>query len=173
MVRQGMLGELRKIIVEYNQGWLSTKLEASGQKQADWRTDPARSGAGGAIGDIGSHAEQLTSYITGLEIDAICADLNSIVAGRRLDADANLLLRFAEREGVAARGVLIASQISVGRENDLRIRVFGEKGAIHWRQEDPNELIFQPIGQAERIYRRGNDYLCDAAKANTRLPSGH
>jgi predicted dehydrogenase len=173
MVRTGELGAIRKVIVEYNQGWLATKLEKSGQKQADWRTDPARSGLGGAIGDIGSHAEQLVSYITGLEIDSICADLTTFVAGRRLDDDANLLLRFAERDGVAARGILTASQISVGHENDLNIRVFGEKGSIHWRQEDPNHLVFLPLGQPERTYRRGNDYLCPAAKANSRIPPGH
>lgn len=173
MVQQGELGVIRKIIVEYNQGWLATNLEGSGQKQADWRTDPARSGLGGAIGDIGSHAEQLASYISGLELDAICADLNSIVPGRRLDDDANLLLRFVERDGVAARGILTCSQICVGGENDLRIRIFGDKGAIHWRQEEPNYLVFFPIGQPERVYRRGNDYLCAAAKSNTRLPSGH
>lgn len=176
MVRTGELGPIRKVIVEYNQGWLATKLEGNGgggQKQADWRTDPARSGLGGAIGDIGSHAEQLVSYITGLEIDSICADLTTFVPGRRLDDDANLLLRFAERDGVAARGILTASQISVGHENDLNIRVFGEKGSIHWRQEEPNHLVFLPQGQPERIYRRGNDYLCSAAKANTRIPPGH
>lgn len=173
MVRQGQLGAIRKIIVEYNQGWLATKLEESGQKQADWRTNPARSGLGGAIGDIGSHAEQLVSYITGLEIESICADLTTFVPGRRLDDDANLLLRFVERNGVSARGILTASQISVGCENDLRIRIFGEKGALHWRQEDPNHLVYHPLGEPERILRRGNDYLCAEARANTRIPSGH
>jgi predicted dehydrogenase len=173
MVRQGDLGTVRKIIVEYNQGWLATNLESGGQKQADWRTDPARSGLGGAIGDIGSHAEQLATYITGLELDAICADLSTFVPGRRLDDDANLLLRFTPRDGVAAKGILTASQICIGRENDLRIRVFGDKGALEWRQEEPNHLAFYPLGQPERIYRRGNDYLAPAAKSNTRLPSGH
>ena len=173
MVRQGDLGAIRKIIVEYNQGWLATNLESGGQKQADWRTDPARSGVGGAIGDIGSHAAQLATYITGLELDAICADLSPFVPGRRLDDDANLLLRFTPRDGVAAKGILTASQICIGRENDLRIRVFGDKGALEWRQEEPNHLVFYPLGQPERIYRRGNDYLAPAAKSNTRLPSGH
>ncbi len=173
MVSGGELGAIRKVIVEYNQGWLATKLEGSGQKQADWRTDPARSGLGGAIGDIGSHAEQLVSYITGLEIDSICADLTTFVSGRRLDDDANLLLRFAERQGVAARGILTASQISVGRENDLNIRIFGENASLHWRQEEPNHLVFHPSGQPERVLRRGNDYLCPAAKSNTRIPAGH
>jgi predicted dehydrogenase len=173
MVQQGELGAIRKVIVEYNQGWLATNLETSGQKQADWRTDPARSGLGGAIGDIGSHAEQLVSYITGLEIDSLCADLTTFVPGRRLDDDANLLLRFAPRDGVQAKGILTASQISVGRENDLRIRVFGEKGALEWHQEDPNWLLHHPLGQPERTYRRGNDYLAPAAKSFTRIPSGH
>jgi predicted dehydrogenase len=173
MARQGELGEIRKIIVEYNQGWLATSLESTGQKQAGWRTDPARSGLGGAIGDIGSHAEQLVSYVTGLELDSLCADLTTFVPDRRLDDDANLLLRFAPASGVAARGILTASQICIGNENDLRLRIWGTKGGLEWRQEEPNYLIFKPLGQPERIYRRGNDYVCDAAKKNTRLPFGH
>ncbi len=173
MVRSGELGAIRKVIVEYNQGWLAGNLEATGQKQADWRTDPARSGAGGAIGDIGSHAEQLASYVTGLEIDAICADLTSFVPGRRLDDDANLLLRFKSRDGVEARGVLIASQIEIGHENDLRLRVYGEKATLEWSQENPNAMIFRPDGAPERVYRRGNGYLSDAAKHVSRLPAGH
>ncbi len=183
MAASGELGVVRKVIVEYNQGWLAARLEASGQKQADWRTDPARSGAGGAIGDIGSHAEQLATYITGLELDSICADLTSFVPGRRLDDDANLLLRFKPAPGsggggsvgggIGARGVLIASQIEIGHENDLRIRVFGDKGSLDWRQENPNELIHRLDGQPERVLRRGNAYLCDAAKQGTRIPPGH
>lgn len=175
MVRAGAIGAIRKIIVEYNQGWLATKLEASGQKQADWRTDPARSGLGGAIGDIGSHAEQLVSYITGLELEAICADLTTFVEGRRLDDDASLLLRFApERAGaMGARGILTASQVCVGQENDLRIRIWGERGGIEWRQEEPNRLIVKAIDEPDRIYRRSNGYLGEAAAANTRLPAGH
>ncbi len=173
MVRQGELGAIRKVIVEYNQGWLAGKLEATGQKQADWRTDPARSGAGGAIGDIGSHAEQLCATITGLEIESICADLTSFVPGRRVDDDANLLLRFRERDSERAKGVLIASQIEIGHENDLRIRVYGTKASVEWRQEEPNALVFKPDGQPERVYRRGNGYLSDAAKRVTRIPPGH
>ncbi|HEY3244857.1 MAG TPA: Gfo/Idh/MocA family oxidoreductase [Phycisphaerae bacterium] len=169
MIRQGELGEIRKVIVEYNQGWLAEKLETTGQKQADWRTDPARSGIGGAIGDIGSHAEQLVSYVTGLAIDKLCADLTTFVPGRRLDDDANLLIRYTS----GARGILYASQICIGNENDLRLRVWGTKGGLEWRQEEPNYLIFKPQGQPERIYRRGNDYVCAPAKKNTRLPSGH
>ncbi|MGD9690078.1 MAG: Gfo/Idh/MocA family protein [Phycisphaerales bacterium] len=180
MVRRGDLGAVRKVIVEYNQGWLASHLEASGQKQAEWRTDPARSGAGGAIGDIGSHAEQLVHSVTGLELDAICADLTSFVPGRRLDDDANLLLRFkpapaatAPSTPLGARGVLIASQVEIGHENDLRLRVFGSRGSLEWRQEQPNELTHRPDGEPERVLRRGNAYLGDAARSASRLPPGH
>lgn len=174
MVYSGELGEIRKVVVEYNQGWLAEKLEETGQKQADWRTDPARSGVGGCIGDIGSHCEQLVSYITGLELESLCADLTSFVPGRRLDDDANLLLRFKPVNGSPpARGLLFASQICVGGENDLRIRVWGTKGSLAWHQEDPNQLLVQRIGQPDQIYRRGNDYLCEAAKDAARLPAGH
>ncbi len=169
MVRRGDLGTIRKVIVEYNQGWLATNLEASGQKQADWRTDPARSGAAGAIGDIGTHAENLMATITGLELDAICADLTSFVPGRKLDDDGNLLMRFTG----GAKGVLIASQIQVGGENDIRIRVFGTKGGIEWHQENPNYLEFNPLGGVRQILTRGADYLCDAAKKAIRIPAGH
>ncbi|MCX5689996.1 MAG: Gfo/Idh/MocA family oxidoreductase [Planctomycetota bacterium] len=169
LMNTGALGEIRKIVVEYNQGWLAGKLEETGQKQADWRTDPARSGLGGAIGDIGSHAEQLTSYITGLEISELCADLTTFVAGRRLDDDASVLLRFKG----GAKGVLLASQIELGHENDLRIRVHGTKGTLQWRQEEPNHLVLIPEGGPEQVFRRGNGNLCDAAKAGTRLPPGH
>ena len=169
MVRRGDLGEIRKVIVEYNQGWLATNLEASGQKQADWRTDPARSGAAGAIGDIGTHAENLMATIAGLELDAICADLTTFVPGRKLDDDGNLLLRFTG----GAKGVLIASQIEVGGENDIRIRVFGTKGGIEWRQENPNYLEFNPLEGARQILTRGASYMCDAAKKAIRIPAGH
>jgi predicted dehydrogenase len=169
MVRQGALSDIRKVIVEYNQGWLASALEKTGQKQADWRTDPRRSGAGGAIGDIGSHCEQLVSYVTGLEIESICADLTSFVPGRKLDDDANVLLRFKG----GARGILTASQIEVGHENDLRIRVFGARGSLEWCQEEPNQLWHKPDGRPVELLTRGNAYLCDAAKKGTRLPPGH
>jgi predicted dehydrogenase len=169
MVRRGDLGEVRKVVVEYNQGWLATSLEGSGNKQADWRTDPERSGLAGAVGDIGSHAENLATTVTGLEISEICADLTAFVPGRRLDDEANLLLRF---EG-GAKGVLICSQVSTGEENDLRIRVYGAEAGLHWRQEEPNELLFKPDGAPLRVLKRGNDYLCEEAKGATRLPSGH
>lgn len=156
MVRSGAIGAVRKVIVEYHQGWLATQLEATAHKQAGWRTDPARSGVAGAIGDIGSHAENLAATVTGLEIESLCADLTSFVPGRRLDDDGDLLLRFAG----GARGVLIASQIEVGHENDLRLRVFGERGTLEWHQEDPN-------------HQRNSPWLSDAAKRACRLPTGY
>jgi len=169
MVREGLLGEVRKVIVEYNQGWLTSQLEASGAKQAEWRTDPARSGIAGAVGDIGSHAENLVSTITGLEVVEICADLTTFVPGRRLDDDGNLLIRY---EG-GAKGVMIASQISAGEENDLRVRIYGTEGGLEWRQEEPNYLYHRPADEPERVLKRGNDYLCGEAKKASRLPPGH
>jgi predicted dehydrogenase len=169
MVREGLLGEVRKVIVEYNQGWLASQLEESGTKQAEWRTDPARSGIAGAIGDIGSHAENLVSTITGLEVAEICADLTTFVSGRRLDDDGNLLIRY---EG-GAKGVMLASQISAGEENDLRVRIYGTEGGLEWRQEEPNYLYHRPAEEPERVLKRGNDYLCEEAKKASRLPAGH
>ncbi|MEQ1685952.1 MAG: Gfo/Idh/MocA family oxidoreductase [Burkholderiaceae bacterium] len=169
MVRAGAIGAVRKVIVEYHQGWLATQLEGGSNKQADWRTDPARSGIAGAIGDIGSHAENLCATVTGLAIDSLCADLTSFVPGRRLDDDGNLLLRF---EG-GARGVLIASQIETGCENDIRLRVFGERGMLDWRQEEPNHLIHAPIDGPRMILTRNSPWLADAAKRACRLPAGH
>jgi predicted dehydrogenase len=168
-VREGRLGTLRKVVVEYPQGWLSTHLEASGQKQASWRTDPARSGAAGCIGDIGTHAENLSRYITGLRISELCADLTTFVEGRALDDDGNILVRY---EG-GAKGVLHSSQISVGEENALSIRVYGEKGGIEWSQEHPNELLLKFPDQPTQIWRRGNGYVGPAAAAVTRIPAGH
>lgn len=169
LVRSGRLGRIRKVIVEYNQGWLAGKLEGSGNKQADWRTDPARSGIAGAVGDIGTHAENLLKTITGLEITHICADLTTFVDGRALDDDASLLLRLSG----GARGTLTASQVCVGEENALSIRVYGDKGGLHWRQEQPNELLFHQDGQPTQVLRRGNDYLSADARAVSRIPSGH
>jgi len=169
LVRDGAIGALRKVIVGYHQGWLATKLEDDHQKQAAWRTDPARSGAAGAIGDIGSHAENLVATVTGLEIEAICADLTTFVPGRRLDDDGNLLLRY--RGG--AKGVLMASQVEIGHENDLAIQVYGETGSLTWRQEDPNVLWHAPLGEPTRLLQRGTPYLGEDAKRFTRLPSGH
>lgn len=168
-VREGRIGAIRKVIVGYHQGWLATKLEDEGAKQAQWRTDPARSGAAGAIGDIGSHAENLVSTVTGLELEAICADLTTFVPGRKLDDDGNLLLRF---QG-GAKGVLMASQVEIGHENDLVLQVYGETGSLRWHQENPNELWYAPLDGPVQLLRRGNPYLGDDAQRVTRLPSGH
>lgn len=169
MVGSGELGEIRKVTVEYHQGWLATKLEDSGMKQADWRTDPARAGAGGALGDIGTHAENLVSYVTGLEMESICADLTRFVPGRPIDDDTMMLVRFKG----GAKGTLSASQVCVGNENALTLRVWGTRGGLSWRQEDPNEMTVFSLEGAERVYRRGNAYLGAAAGAVTRIPPGH
>ena len=169
MVRTGKLGAIRKVVVEYPQGWLATRLEGSGQKQAAWRTDPKRSGAAGAMGDIGTHAENLAHYNTGLEISELCADLTSFVPGRRLDDDGNILVRFKG----GAKGILHASQISVGEENNLNIRIYGEKAGLEWQQEHPNELLVKFPDQPKQTWRRGNGYVGDTAKKFTRIPAGH
>jgi predicted dehydrogenase len=169
LVKSGKLGEIRKIFVEYPQGWLSTFLEKDGQKQASWRTDPRKSGAGGSIGDIGTHAAHLAEYISGQNITQICADISIVVEGRKLDDDAAALLRFAN----GASGVLIATQVAAGEENDVKIRVYGEKGGIVWTHPDANSLQLKMSGEPVQILRTGNDYLSDAAKKNTRFPAGH
>jgi predicted dehydrogenase len=169
MIKNGVLGSIRKVVVEYPQGWLSTKLEDSNQKQAAWRNDPARSGMGGAVGDIGTHAEHLAEYITGLKINELCADLSSIVEGRLLDDDCNVLLRFDN----GARGILYASQISAGEENNLKIRVYGEKGGLEWHQMEPNSLVFRPLEGTMQVFRTGVGNLSPEAKANIRVPAGH
>ena len=168
MVLDGKIGAVRKIVVEYPQGWLATPLELSGHKQAGWRTDPKRAGAG-ALGDIGSHAENLARYVTGLELEQICADVTTFVEGRAIDDDVSMLVRY---QG-GARGVLHASQISVGEENNLNIRVHGETGSLQWFQEHPNWLYYRDLDGPERVLKRGNEYLSEAAKRSTRLPSGH
>ena len=169
MVREGKLGEIRKVIVEYPQGWLRTKIEDEGQKQAAWRTDPARSGIAGAVGDIGSHAENLASTITGLEIGEICADVTTFVPGRLLDDDGNVLIHYTN----GARGILTVSQIATGQENNLSIRIWGTGGALAWYQEQPNYLSYTPGEGPVQVMARGNGYLCDAAQRATRLPTGH
>ncbi len=169
MVREGVLGDLRKVIVEYHQGWLSNAVDESANKQAGWRTDPARSGLAGAMGDIGSHAENLVSTVTGLHVESLCADLTSFVPGRALDDDASLLLRF---QG-GAKGVLMCSQIEIGGENDLRLRVHGTQGSLIWHQENPNVLIHDSLDAPRRILTRGGPGLGADAQAATRLPSGH
>ncbi|PAP75414.1 Gfo/Idh/MocA family protein [Rubrivirga marina] len=168
MVQGGELGEVRKVVAEYSQGWLSTPVEREGNKQAAWRTDPKLAGAG-AIGDIGCHAENLAAYVTGLHLTRICADVRSVVEGRPIDDDASMLLRFDN----GAAGVLHCSQIAAGLENGLSLEVFGEKGSLIWHQEDPNELRFLPREGQERVYRRGHDDLAPAARHATRLPPGH
>lgn len=169
MVRSGTLGRIRKVVVEYNQGWLATALEATGNKQASWRTDPARSGIAGALGDIGSHAENLVATVTGLQIEELVADLGALVPGRALDDDASMLLRF--RGG--ARGVLVASQINAGLENDLRLRVSGENGTLEWRQEEPNRLVHHRREGPTEIFTRASPWLCEAARRAGRIPAGH
>jgi predicted dehydrogenase len=169
MVHAGLLGPIRKVVVEYNQGWLARPLETTGHKQAEWRTDPARSGIAGAMGDIGSHAENLVSTVTGLEIESLCADLTTFIPGRRLDDDGSVLLRFKG----GARGVLLASQIEIGCENDLKLRVFGTDGSLEWRQEDPNYLIHLPIDGPKKVITRGSPWLSEAARHATRIPPGH
>lgn len=169
MVRRGELGTLRKVVVEYNQGWLATRLEEEGNKQASWRTDPARSGGAGALGDIGSHAENLVSTVTGLRIESLCADVGALVPGRALDDDANMLLRFHG----GARGVLVASQINTGLENGLRLRVSGTQGTIEWWQEEPNRLTHFPIDGPPRVLTRGAPWLHEAALRAGRIPPGH
>ncbi len=169
MIKEGKLGKIRKVVVEYPQGWLATDLESSGQKQADWRTDPSKSGAGGCVGDIGTHAENLAEYVTGLHITELAADITSFVSGRRLDDDCNVLLRFNN----GAKGVLHSSQISVGEENNLNIRVYGELGGIEWHQKEPNTMLVKWVDQPMQVYRTGNGYLGAAAAAGTRTPPAH
>lgn len=169
MILEGKLGKVRKVVVEYPQGWLATKVEESGQKQAEWRTDPKRSGATGCVGDIGTHAENLAEYVTGLEIKEIAADLTTFVDGRVLDDDANVLLRFEN----GAKGILHCSQISVGEENNLNIRVWGEKGGIEWHQKEPNTMLVKWLEEPTQIFRTGNEYLGAAASASARTPASH
>src|SRR5262245_5499456 len=169
LIRAGKLGKIRKVVVEYPQGWLATRLEASGQKQAAWRTDPKKSGAGGCVGDIGTHAENLAEYITGLQIEELAADITSFVKGRKLDDDANVLLRFKG----GAKGVLHVSQISIGEENNINIRVYGELGALEWHQKETNTMIVKRLDQPMQIYRTANGYLGANAKAATRVPPAH
>lgn len=169
MIQNGDIGEIRKVVVEYPQGWLSTKLEDSEQKQAAWRTDPSRSGIAGAMGDIGTHAENLAEYITGLKIKEICADLTTFVNGRLLDDDGNVLLRFDN----GAKGILHASQIAAGEENDLNIRVYGTKGGFQWFQMSPNSLHVKWLDKPKETLRTGGVNLYPVSEAHTRIPAGH
>ena len=169
MVKHGDLGTIRKVVVEYPQGWLSDFIESTDQKQAAWRTDPKRSGIARAMGDIGTHAENLAEYITGLEISEICADISTLVEGRLLDDDGNVLLRFNN----GARGILHASQISKGEENALKIRVYGTNAGIEWHQMEPNTLIVKHGDKPTEIYRTGVGELYPESAAHTRIPAGH
>ncbi len=169
MVAEGALGPIRLVQAEYVQDWLSTPLEETGQKQAEWRTDPARSGPAGCVGDIGTHAFNLARFITGLQLEELAADLQTFVPGRRLDDNAHILLRFAG----GARGMLWSSQVAPGHENGLRIRIYGETGGLAWSQEDPNQMVHTPLGEAPRLLTRGGPSLGGAAARATRIPPGH
>jgi predicted dehydrogenase len=169
LVRSGKLGKILKIVAEYPQGWLLDKIEDTGQKQAAWRSDPQKAGASCCVGDIGTHAENLGRYITGLQIDELCAEFTTFIPGRKLEDDANMLIRYKG----GAKGVLHCSQISCGEENNLNIRIYGTLGSLAWQQEHPNELKFTPKNEPAKIFRRGNGYVSDVAKKFTRLPFGH
>ena len=169
MVKEGAFGKIRKVYVEYPQGWLSRLSEKDGSKQAEWRTDPARSGKSGAMGDIGTHAAHLAEYISGLHINELSADLSIMVEGRALDDDGNVLLRFDN----GATGVLFASQVAAGEENALKIRVYGEKGGLEWAQQEPNTLLTKWLDQPAQVLRAGTPWLSSIAKFNTRTPAGH
>jgi predicted dehydrogenase len=169
LLRSGVLGKIRKVYVEYPQGWLSTFLESTGQAQASWRTDPKRSGKAGSMGDIGTHAFNLAEYVTGLQVVKICADINTIVPGRKLDDDGAALLNFSN----GASGVLMATQVAAGEENNVKIRVYGEKGGIEWKQEDANTLLVKWLDKPTEVYRAGTGYLNSFASHNCRTPAGH
>jgi predicted dehydrogenase len=169
LLKSGILGKIRKVYVEYPQGWLSTFLEGTGQAQASWRTDPKRSGKAGSMGDIGTHAFNLAEYVTGLQVVKICADLKTIVPDRMLDDDGAVLLHF----NTGASGVLMATQVAAGEENNVKIRVYGEKGGIEWKQEDANTLLVKWLDKPAEIYRSGTGYLSSFASHNCRTPAGH
>ena len=169
MIQKGKLGKIRKVITEYPQGWLSTLLEATGQTQASWRADPSRSGRVNSMGDIGTHALNLAEYVSSLKVTRVCADLSTLVEGRTLDDDGNILVRFDN----GARGIIYASQISAGEENNLRIKVYGEKGGLEWIQVEPNNLIVKWLDKPIEYVRPGNPWCSDIAQYNTRFPSGH
>ena len=169
MIQQGMLGDIRKVLVEYIQGWLMEPIEATGNKQASWRTDPTRSGISGCVGDIGTHSENLLEFITGLKIRSLCADLTTFVPGRRLEDDANILLHLEN----GGKGVLTCSQVAAGEENAFSIRIYGSKAGLEWHQMEPNTLIYKLPNAPSQIFRTGQPYMSEAAQAATRLPAGH
>ncbi|HEY2720567.1 MAG TPA: Gfo/Idh/MocA family oxidoreductase [Chitinophagaceae bacterium] len=168
-VLSGKLGKIRKVYVEYPQGWLSTFLENSNQKQAAWRTDPSRSGVAGAMGDIGTHAFNLAEYVSGLQVTKICADTNIVVEGRKLDDDGAAFLKFNN----GATGVLFATQIAAGEENNIKVRIYGEKGGLEWKQEDANTLLLKWLDKPVEVWRAGTGYVSSFAKHNSRTPAGH
>ncbi|WP_144885244.1 Gfo/Idh/MocA family protein [Lacibacter cauensis] len=169
LVKSGALGKIRKVYVEYPQGWLSTFLEGTGNIQASWRTDPKKSGKAGAMGDIGTHAFNLAEYVTGLEVTHLCSDINTVVEGRLLDDDGAAFLKFNN----GATGVLMATQIAAGEENNVKIRVYGEKGGIEWKQEEANSLLVKWLDKPTEVYRTGAGYNSSFAAHNTRVPAGH
>lgn len=169
MIANGEIGRIRLVQAEYPQDWLTEPLEAAGMKQAAWRTDPARSGAGGSTGDIGTHALNLAQFVTGLQVEALAADLDTFVEGRRVDDNAHVLLRFAG----GAKGMLWSSQVAPGNENALKLRVYGDKGGLEWRQEDPNYLWFTPLGEPKRVITRNGAGAGEAAGRMSRVPPGH
>jgi len=168
-IKSGQLGDIRKVIVEYPQGWLSTRLEDTGNKQASWRTDPRKAGLGGSLADIGTHAENLAEYVTGLRIAELCAEVTSVVEGRQLDDDANILVRFEN----GARGIIYCSQISLGEENPLSFRIYGSKCSLEWRQMEPNSLVVKYLDRPLEVLRTGQAYLSDEALSASRIPPGH
>ncbi|MFM6924465.1 MAG: Gfo/Idh/MocA family protein [Ferruginibacter sp.] len=169
LLKNGTFGKIRKVYVEYPQGWLSTFLEGTGQAQASWRTDPKKSGKAGSMGDIGTHAFNLAEYVTGLQVTKICAGLNIVVEGRLLDDDGAAFLQFNN----GATGVLMATQVAAGEENAVKIRVYGEKGGLEWKQEDANTLLVKWLDKPTEIYRTGAGYNSSFAAHNTRIPAGH
>ncbi len=169
LIKNGLLGKIRKVYVEYPQGWLSTFLEATGQAQASWRTDPKKSGKAGCMGDIGTHAFNMAEYVTGLQVTQICSNLNIVVEGRMLDDDGAAFLKFNN----GATGILMATQIAAGEENNVKIRVYGEKGGLEWKQEDANSLMVKWLDKPAEIYRTGGGYNSAFAAHNTRIPAGH
>lgn len=169
LLKSGMFGKIRKVFVEYPQGWLSTFLEKTGQAQASWRTDPKKSGAAGSMGDIGTHAFNMAEYVTGLQVTEMCAQLNIVVEGRMLDDDGAAFLKFNN----GATGLLMATQVAAGEENNIKIRVYGEKGGLEWKQEDANTLLVKWLDKPAEVYRAGSGYLNSFASHNCRTPAGH
>ena len=169
MFRNGDIGKLRIIQVEYAQDWLTLPIENEGQKQASWRTDPSKAGMGGSIGDIGSHAFNLADFITGAKLEELCADISSFVSGRKNDDNAHVLLRYADN----VRGMLWSSQVAPGNENALKIRIYGDKGGLTWEQENPNYLTVDIFGKAKKIIRRAGNETIDIGNRVTRIPPGH